>query len=272
MTTEAVFIDALGTMLWLEPPWERIDPEAVEGIAPERVKDAFIAEIAYYMPRSGEGRDAESLADLRRRCAGVLSREMGREIEVETMVGALAFQPFEDAAPTLAALRERGLTLICVSNWDCSLGNVLADLGLAESLDGVVTSAAAGARKPDAAIFAPALKLAGCEPEQAIHVGDTADDVTAAQAAGIEPLLINRSAAVTPSAAAAAEQRLRGRPTGGPGEAGPSSAAAAAEQRLRGRPTGGPGEAGPSSAAAAAEQRLRGEIASLAEIVEHLRP
>jgi HAD superfamily hydrolase (TIGR01549 family) len=189
----AVFIDALGTMLWMAPPWEHLPAELAEGLDPERVKAAFIAEISYYMPRSGEGRDAASLADLRRRCAAVLSRELGREVSVEAMLAAIRFHAFEDAAPALRELRERGLRAVCVSNWDCSLPQVLERVGLAEQLDGVVTSAGTGARKPDPAIFAPALEIVGCPPEQALHVGDTGDDVEAARAAGIAALRIDRS-------------------------------------------------------------------------------
>ena len=52
----------------------------------------------------------------------------------------------------------------------------------------------AGARKPDPAIFAPALELARCGPEEALHVGDTPEeDVAGASAAGIRSLLIDRT-------------------------------------------------------------------------------
>ena len=98
-----------------------------------------------------------------------------------------------DAHPALAELRRLGLRLVCLSNWDCSLPDVLARCGLAGFLDGVVTSAVVGARKPDPAIFAAALEVAGCEPSQALHVGDTpAEDVEGARAAGIAALLIAR--------------------------------------------------------------------------------
>src|SRR5262249_17301629 len=98
-----------------------------------------------------------------------------------------------DAVPALSALRDRGLRLITVSNWDCSLPRVLESCGLDGMLDGTVTSAEAGARKPDPAIFAAALELAGVGPGEAVHVGDTPDeDVAGAQAAGIRPLLIDR--------------------------------------------------------------------------------
>jgi len=60
-----------------------------------------------------------------------------------------------------------------------------------------VSSAGAGVRKPDPAIFAPALELAGCRPDEALHVGDTAEeDVAGARAAGIRSLLIDREGGV----------------------------------------------------------------------------
>jgi len=70
---------------------------------------------------------------------------------------------------------------------------VLDRCGLADLLDETVSSAAAGARKPDPAIFATALELAHCRPGEAIHVGDTAgEDVEGAEAAGIRVLLLDR--------------------------------------------------------------------------------
>jgi HAD superfamily hydrolase (TIGR01509 family) len=190
---QAVFIDALGTMIWLRPPWRELDPAAVAGIAPERVEAAFLAEMSYYLARSDEGSDPDRLADLRRRCAAVLSQELDREVSAETMMEAIRFEPFAETEEALRRLRDQGLRIVCVSNWDCSLPHVLERLGLAELLDRVVTAATAGARKPDPRIFAPALELAGCEPGEAIHVGDSNDDVAAAEAAGVEALLIDRS-------------------------------------------------------------------------------
>lgn len=193
MASKAVFLDALGTMVELEPPWVGLG-RALGGRVDERRLVAGVkAEMDYYKAHSHEGRDPESLADLRRRCAEVLSRELGVQVSPENLVDAIRFAPYPDAPPGLEQLRAQGLKLVCVSNWDCSLGAVLERCGLARLLDGAVSSAQAGARKPDPAIFAPALELAGCEPGEAVHVGDTPEeDVEAARAAGIRPLLIDR--------------------------------------------------------------------------------
>ena len=188
----AVLIDALGTMLWLQAPWEHADPQAFAGIEPERVRAGFIAEMTYYMARTDEGGDPEALAELRGRCARVLSGEVGREISVETMMDAIRFQLFPDTLPALQGLRDAGLKLVCVSNWDCSLPETLERLGVDVALDDVVTSASSGSRKPEPAIFEAGLAAAGCSAAEALHVGDSDDDVSGARAAGIDVLRIDR--------------------------------------------------------------------------------
>jgi 2-haloalkanoic acid dehalogenase type II len=189
----AVFLDALGTLIELEPPWlalrERIPPE----ISDERLIAAVRAEMAYYRDHSHEGRDTASLADLRDRSAAVITEKVGTEVSAQELVDAIHFSPYPDTVPALGALRDREIRLVVVSNWDCSLPAVLERCGLGGLLDAVVTSAGTGARKPDPAIFERALELAGCAPEEALHVGDTADeDVAGARAAGIAALLIDR--------------------------------------------------------------------------------
>ncbi len=189
-----MFLDALGTLVELEPPWAALRARVPAEVSDERLEEALRAEMAYYREHAQEGRDEASLADLRRRCAAIVSERIGLEISAEELVRAIRFDPYPDAAPALRALRDDGRRLVAVSNWDCSLPDVLERVGLRELLDGVVSSAVAGARKPDPAIFENALEEAGCRPEEAIHVGDTAEeDVAGARAAGIRPLLIDRS-------------------------------------------------------------------------------
>ena len=75
--SKAVLLDALGTLLELEPPApflrrelaERFDVEIEEAEA-ER---AFSAEISFYRDHLDDGRDEQSLASLRERCAEVLT-------------------------------------------------------------------------------------------------------------------------------------------------------------------------------------------------------
>jgi putative hydrolase of the HAD superfamily len=195
--TRAVFLDALGTLVELEPPWISLRDMVPAEVSDEQLVEALKAEMAYYKEYAHEGRDEASLAELRERCAALVSRKLGLDVGVDELVAAIRFSAYPDAVPALDGLRERELRLVAVSNWDCSLPRVLEGCGLGDLLDGTVTSAEAGARKPDPAIFERALELAGCEPAEALHVGDTAEeDVVGARAAGIRPLLIDRDGGV----------------------------------------------------------------------------
>ena len=69
----AVFLDALGTLVELEPPWVTLRDRVPGEISDERLEEALRAEMAYYREHAQEGRDEASLADLRRRCATIVS-------------------------------------------------------------------------------------------------------------------------------------------------------------------------------------------------------
>ena len=88
--TRAILLDALGTLVELEPPWVHLAVALGDGVPPDRL-EAVRAEMRYYRAHSDEGRDADSLADLRQRCADVLSRELGRTVDVETLMAAIRF-------------------------------------------------------------------------------------------------------------------------------------------------------------------------------------
>ena len=190
----AVFLDALGTLVELEPPWISLRDRVPPAVSDARLREAMREEMAYYRDHAHEGRDEGSLRDLRERCAALVSRRVGVEITVEELVESIRFSDYPDAGPALRQLRDEGRRLVCVSNWDCSLHSVLERVGLAELVDGAVSSADAGHRKPDPAIFERALEVAGVGPDEALHVGDTRDeDVEGAHAAGIRALLIDRA-------------------------------------------------------------------------------
>ncbi len=191
----AVLLDALGTLLTFAPPAPRL-AEAL-GVGREDAERAIRAEIAYYRAHLHEGSDAAGLTGLRVRCAEVVRGELGIDAPVETVLAALLdairFEPYPDALPALRALRAAGVRLVVASNWDVSLHEALSRTGLSALLDGAVASAEAGSAKPDGAIFARALALAGVEAGAAWHVGDLPEaDVEGARRAGITPVLIVR--------------------------------------------------------------------------------
>jgi putative hydrolase of the HAD superfamily len=199
----AVLLDALGTLVRLEPPGPalaaRLSARTGAEVPLEHAERAIAAEIAYYRRHFDEGRDEASVNALRRRCAAVVAdalpgvSNLDPDAWLEVLLASLQFSAFGDVVPALGLMRDAGLRLVVVSNWDWSLHAVLGRIGLEPLLDGVITSAEVGARKPDGAIFARGLSLAGVSADEAMHVGDSADeDVRGAGAAGITPVMIRR--------------------------------------------------------------------------------
>lgn len=101
---------------------------------------------------------------------------------------------FPEAPSVLEGLRARGFILHVVSNATDEVLDRIRDVGLAKYFDGVTSSQEAGANKPDTRPFLIALRKTGCAPGEAIHVGNTyEEDVVGARAAGIAPVLVDRS-------------------------------------------------------------------------------
>jgi len=189
---DAVTVDAFGTVVELGEPYSRLGAAlAKRGVERDgaAVARAFAAEVAYYLPRAHEGRDADSLERLRRDCATVFLTGLDADIDpgefAPAFVGALEFRVLPGAAAALAHLRAAGLTLACVGNWDISLADHLAGAGLSHLFATVVSSAEAGAQKPDPRPFQLALRRIGIAPERALHVGDSGVDRDGAVAAGV---------------------------------------------------------------------------------------
>jgi putative hydrolase of the HAD superfamily len=197
----AIFLDALGTLVELQPPAPRLRALLAERgfeVDEDTAARGFGAEIGYYLEHHLEGSSREGLDDLRDRCAEAMRAALGlpeldHDTAREVMLAALEFRPFDDALPVLAELAAAGHELLIVSNWDCSLPDWLGPAGLLDHVTAVVTSARAGAAKPDPRIFEQALELADVPPADAVHVGDSIEnDVGGARALGIRAVLVAR--------------------------------------------------------------------------------
>ena len=214
---EAVLFDALGTLIELRPPAPLLVRELRErhglSVTQAEAERALVAEMSFYRLNNHLASDPVGLRELRRRCTEVLRAQLPVPVRAldpdeltRTLLASLWFEPYPDARGAMEALRALGLRLAIVSNWDISLHDVLDRTGLAGLLDAAVTSAEVGASKPDPALFIAALARVGCDPERALHVGDSlADDVLGARAAGVAAVLLRRGT---------------GRPVAGPGRDG----------------------------------------------------
>lgn len=106
-----------------------------------------------------------------------------------------AWWVFEEVPETLQAMRDAGLRLAVISNWGWSGPELLHTLDLAGYFEAVIISDRVGYLKPSAGIFQHALRVLDVPSGSAIHVGDSvAADVLGARAAGIRPVLIQRTA------------------------------------------------------------------------------
>jgi putative hydrolase of the HAD superfamily len=103
-----------------------------------------------------------------------------------------AWQLFDDVIPALTALRDRGLRLAVISNFDSRLDDLLLAFEIDHFFDGTYISSRIGVAKPDRRIFLAALK--GEEPRNALHIGDSLrEDVEGASTAGMRAVLLDRS-------------------------------------------------------------------------------
>jgi putative hydrolase of the HAD superfamily len=119
-----------------------------------------------------------------------------------------AWELFPETCNALAALRDRGLRLGVVSNFDGRLLQVCEQLGIDTRVDTIVMSSRVGHAKPDPRIFAVALERLGVEAATALHVGDSErEDIRGAQAAGVRAVLIRRSADLAPTGDVIADLR-----------------------------------------------------------------
>ena len=101
------------------------------------------------------------------------------------------FALYEDALPTLDALRAHGLSIGLVTNGQRDLDEFVAHHHL--EVDVAVGSKAHGRIKPDPSIFLAALGALGVEPTHAAMVGDSyQDDIEGARALGMRAILLDR--------------------------------------------------------------------------------
>jgi putative hydrolase of the HAD superfamily len=100
---------------------------------------------------------------------------------------------FDDVRPTLVSLREAGLLLGIVSNFEAWLEDWFGVHELLETFPVRVISGIEGIEKPDERIFRLALERASLSPQESAYVGDDPEfDVDPPAALGMFPVLVDR--------------------------------------------------------------------------------
>ncbi|GAB2768374.1 HAD family hydrolase [Amycolatopsis magusensis] len=103
---------------------------------------------------------------------------------------------FDDVLPCLEWLRAAGVHLAAVTNASGAHQRTkLADLGLARFFDHIAIAGEMGVAKPDPVMFHTVCLALGCDPGEAVHVGDKLDtDAMGAADAGLGAVWLDRSA------------------------------------------------------------------------------
>jgi putative hydrolase of the HAD superfamily len=204
----AVFFDVGGTLAYPHPSFHAViarvlgehgvavTPEQVFGVEPQvwEAVEKYQLEGGYFTRSDAESRQFWYwVYETFLRLLGVPDpgdlpqRLYGEFVKHET------YRLYPDSLPTLAALRDRGLALGVISNWEEWLEQLLLHLDIQTYFRSLTISGTTGIEKPDPRIFAVALESLGVVPEEAAHVGDSVrHDVDGARAAGLLPVLIDR--------------------------------------------------------------------------------
>jgi len=106
-------------------------------------------------------------------------------------VNGLYSRVYPGILDTLKVLREQGRMLACVTNKTANFTlPLLHKLALDEWFDTVVSGDTLPVKKPDPAMLHHACEHFGLAPQQALMVGDSANDADAARAAAMPVLLV----------------------------------------------------------------------------------
>jgi putative hydrolase of the HAD superfamily len=207
---KAVFFDAAGTLFETREPvgesYARIARAYGVDASADAIGAAFRRAFREALPLAfGVSRKPDELRHLERDwwrgLVAITFAGLGEFTDFEAFFTSL-FEFFADPAhwvadpealPTLSLLRERGLTLGVISNFDYRLYRILDGLGLSRWFDSITISSEAGYAKPSAKLFEAALAQHRLAPDAAVHVGDSDHfDLSGASAAGMGAVLISR--------------------------------------------------------------------------------
>jgi putative hydrolase of the HAD superfamily len=199
---DAVFLDVDGTLLWVdldvEGYVEDLAPYATNGsLTVERAKGPVWEGLRRHIKENIEHRTEEDLAGFKRRNAEITASALGIRAPTDLLAAVgerrISFNPYPESEAVLRRLKEAGVGMYVVSNWDLGLFEVLEDLDWMRYFDGVVVSAVSGVEKPDRRLFEEALEASGVGRDRVVHVGNhPVTDIRGAAEAGIDIVLVDR--------------------------------------------------------------------------------
>ena len=203
---DVVFLDLGDTLVRAHPSWVEVYAQAFPTFGVEIAREDFqraFSEAFDEGENEGpfEATEEASYRRLKELDGRVFAKlgypdlpdEFFRRVE-EAFAADSSWWVFPDVIPALDALVSEGIRLGVISNWSWQAPELLHDLELARHFEALIISARVGYLKPHRGIFDHALGVMRVSPERAVHVGDSVRaDVEGSRAAGINPVLIDRS-------------------------------------------------------------------------------
>lgn len=208
----AVFFDAGETLVYPHPSfaelfaevlWEeghRVDPDELQELvhaSSDRFNELMRSEKALNWSTSPER--SRALWDLAYRMflmeAAIPEGDHAHLVEAlyQRFRSIASYRLYPDVMPALVRLREAGMTIGLISNFEDWLEQLLETLEVSPFLDVSVISGIEGVEKPDTRIFEIALERAGVDAGASAYVGDNPIfDSAPALEAGMLPVLIDR--------------------------------------------------------------------------------
>lgn len=208
MRIRAVFFDVGETLVHVDPSFADLFVTVLAGAGHERSGDQVRDASAHIYARFSEAaRDGSMWTTSPERSrefwTSVYQRMLG-ELRVSNDDGLAStlyreftrmenYVLFDDVRPAIAALRQAGLLLGVVSNFEAWLEDWFGVHELVETFPVRVISGIEGIEKPDERIFRLALERAGVDAAASAYVGDNPEfDVDPPAALGMFPVLVDR--------------------------------------------------------------------------------
>lgn len=211
---ELVTFDLYDTLVEADPPrWVRFG-QALEAaglpVPIERIIEADREGEDHYTRENGRypirDRTPEEVQEFRLEQAWTYLNALGLPTDQDTVyrvqkhfwdetrkTGGWTYRAFKEVPRVLSYLEQHGIKRAVISNADADVTRFCLQMGFAEQMDLIVTSALVGFEKPDSRTFFAALEPLEVDPRRAIHVGDQhLSDVKGARAIGMGAALIDR--------------------------------------------------------------------------------
>jgi putative hydrolase of the HAD superfamily len=202
----AVFFDAGETLLYPHPSFPELLAIVLKeqgfSVAPEAIRDRIHVISGEFSKESAVGWSTSP--ERSRRFWGSLYRLLLEALDVPytdevaaaiyaTFTDLSSYRTFPDVEPGLALLRDSGIILGLISNFEEWLERLLERVGLIRYFDVRAISGVEGMEKPDPRIFRLALERAAVDPHEAVYVGDNPEfDTEPAEAIGMLGVLLDR--------------------------------------------------------------------------------